>query len=82
MRPMTTPQGPDAQSGSNGRTDVRMPRADLALLLGIVAATALIFLPLTHDVTLAGVSLVAWELWALMMAAPAAGLFLAWREEA
>ena len=81
---MTTPLG--AHSARNderndGRTDVRMPRADLYLLLGILAATALIFLPLTHDVELAGVSLIAWELWALMMAAPAVGLVLAWREE-
>ena len=81
MSIMTTPQGPDVVSGSDGRTDVRMPRADLVLLLAIVAATVLIFLPITHDVTLAGVSLVAWELWALMLAAPAAGLALAWREE-
>jgi predicted MFS family arabinose efflux permease len=78
---MTTPLGGAHSARDNGRSDVRMPRADLALLLAIVAATALIFLPITHDVELAGVSLIAWELWALMMAAPAAGLVLAWREE-
>lgn len=81
MTIVMTPQDPGVASGNNGRTDMRMPRADLVLLLAIVAATVLIFLPLTHEVTLAGVSLIAWALWALMLAAPAAGLVLAWRQE-
>lgn len=58
----------------------RMPGAEVALLVGIVVFATVAFLPFTHDVTIAGVGLLAWLMWVLMVAAPAAGLVLAFRD--
>jgi hypothetical protein len=58
----------------------RMPRAEAGLLVGIAAFGTATFLPVTHDITIAGVSLIAWMMWVLMIGAPAAGLLLALRD--
>jgi hypothetical protein len=58
----------------------RMPRGEVAMLVGIAVFATVTFLPFTHDITIAGVGLLAWLMWVLMVAAPAAGLVLAFRD--
>lgn len=65
--------------GADGRAEARMPRGDLALLVVVTAVAIVAFLPPTRGAELAGISLVAWLMLLLMMAAPAAGLVLALR---
>lgn len=65
--------------GVDGRTDVKMPRGEIALLVSIVIFAVATFMPVTHDKDIAGIPVMAWLLWFLMTAAPAAGLVLALR---
>lgn len=60
---------------------VRMSGKDMGLLGGIAVFAVLAFLPWTHDVTVARVSLFAWLLFALMVLAPLAGLLVALTEK-
>lgn len=69
----------DEAGGADGRTEVRMPRGDLALLVAMAALALIAFLPTTRSIELANVSLVAWLMWFLMIAGPATGLALALR---
>ncbi|KHL15083.1 hypothetical protein CLV56_1649 [Mumia flava] len=58
----------------------RLPRADVAILVGIAVYALITFLPWSHERTVAGVSVFAWMLYALMVMAPLAGLAAALRE--
>lgn len=72
--------GPDpTYATATGRSDVTMPRGELALLIAIVIFSVVTFLPITHNVSLFGIPLMAWMLWALMVIAPAVGLVLSLR---
>lgn len=57
----------------------RMRRGEAALLIGIAVYAIIVFLPWTHDVTVAGVGLIAWLMYGLVFAAPLAALILALR---
>ncbi|MBC7594211.1 MAG: hypothetical protein H7288_09770 [Kineosporiaceae bacterium] len=59
----------------------RMPRSEVAILVGIAVYAFVIFLPWTHDVMVANVSLFAWLMFALMVLAPATGLVVALKSD-
>jgi hypothetical protein len=56
-----------------------MPKAEVGVLVGIIVFAIVTFLPWTHDTSLAGVNMIAWLMWTLMIAAPVAGLVVALR---
>jgi antibiotic biosynthesis monooxygenase (ABM) superfamily enzyme len=58
-----------------------LSRWEVGLLGAIVVYAVLAYLPWTHDVTIANVSLFAWLLFALMVLAPLSGLLVALRPE-
>lgn len=55
----------------------KLPRAEGGLLVAIAVIAFVIFLPWSHDLTVADVSVFAWAMFAVMILAPAAGLVLA-----
>ncbi len=65
--------------GTDHMEHTSMPKAEVGVLVGIAVFAALTFLPWTYDAYLAGVSLIAWLMFALMLAAPTAGLIVALR---
>lgn len=60
---------------------LRMPKSEVAILGGIAVFAIVAFLPWTHDVRIADVSLFAWLMFTLMVAAPTAGLVAALKSD-
>ncbi|MGY1848487.1 hypothetical protein [Blastococcus sp. SYSU DS1021] len=54
-----------------------LPKAESGLLAAIALIAFVIFLPWSHDLTVADVSVFAWAMFGVMVMAPAAGLVLA-----
>jgi hypothetical protein len=55
----------------------KLPKTEGGLLLAIAAIAFVIFLPWSHDLEVADVSVFAWAMFSVMILAPAAGLVLA-----
>ncbi|MCW4355212.1 hypothetical protein ONR57_18060 [Hoyosella sp. YIM 151337] len=53
-----------------------MPAGEKSVLCGIILFALATFLPWTHNADIAGVGLIAWMMWVLLIAAPLAGLVL------